>query len=149
MTYISGQWPTFHGPVILSYILKTFWWRNVLLKILILCDIKFDYKHILIYMVQWFCLICSILFDEQASFFGYWFSMLWATVFHDLAILNHLPISACSGYENISECNKVRNRPVVYSRREVGSSVYFGHISSFLHIMLEVKLQKMMYKMFE
>ena len=24
-----GQWPTFHGPVILSYVLKTFWWRNV------------------------------------------------------------------------------------------------------------------------
>ena len=31
-----GPWPTCHGPVILSYILKTFWWRNVVLKIL--CD---------------------------------------------------------------------------------------------------------------
>ena len=37
-----GQWPTFHGPVILKYILKTFWFRNVGLKILIQCDIKFD-----------------------------------------------------------------------------------------------------------
>ena len=37
-----GQWPTFHGPLILSYILKTFWWRNVVLKILIQCIIKFD-----------------------------------------------------------------------------------------------------------
>ena len=36
------QWPTFYGPVIPSYILKTFWWRNVVLKILIQCDIKFD-----------------------------------------------------------------------------------------------------------
>ena len=36
------QWPTFHDPVILSYILKTFWWRNVVLKILIHCNIKFD-----------------------------------------------------------------------------------------------------------
>ena len=30
-----GQWPTFHGPVILSYILKTIWWINFLLEILI------------------------------------------------------------------------------------------------------------------
>ena len=37
------QWPkcTFHGPVIPSYILKTFWRRNVVLKIMIRCDIKF------------------------------------------------------------------------------------------------------------
>ena len=28
-----GQWPTFHSPVILSYILKTIWWRNVVLKL--------------------------------------------------------------------------------------------------------------------
>ena len=31
--------------------------------------------------------------------------------------------------ENIFECSKVRNRPVVYSRREAGASMYFGHIS--------------------
>ena len=37
-----GQLPTLHGPVILSYILRTFWWRNVVLKILIQCDITFD-----------------------------------------------------------------------------------------------------------
>ena len=52
------------------YILKTFWWKNVGLKILIQCDIKFDLH--LYFVVQWFCLIFSILFDEQASFFGYW-----------------------------------------------------------------------------
>ena len=28
------------------------------------------------------------------------------------------------------ECIKVRNRPVVYSRRKAGASMYFGHISS-------------------
>ena len=33
-----GQWPTFHGPVILSYILKITWWINVVLEILIQCD---------------------------------------------------------------------------------------------------------------
>ena len=37
-----GQWPTFHGPVILSYILKTVWWMNVVLEILIDCDTNFD-----------------------------------------------------------------------------------------------------------
>ena len=30
-----GQWPTFHYPVILSYILKTVWWINVVLEVLI------------------------------------------------------------------------------------------------------------------
>ena len=81
-----GQWTTFHGPVILSYILKMFWWRNVALKIL--CDM------------------------------GHW------PVFHDLTILNHLPVSrlpiVVCWYENICEFSKVRNRPVVYSRHEVG-----------------------------
>ena len=93
-TIYVGQWPIFHGPVILpyvledylmdnviigildpcdakiyhikcmrvsdlhfmvqwlSYILKTFWWRNVVLKILIQCEIKFD-LHIYIYVGQW------------------------------------------------------------------------------------------------
>ena len=39
-----GQWPTFHGPVFLSYILKTTWWINVVLKILIQCDTNFERK---------------------------------------------------------------------------------------------------------
>ena len=39
-----GQWPTFHGPVILSYILKTNWWINVVLEILIQCDTNNDLK---------------------------------------------------------------------------------------------------------
>ena len=73
--------------------------EDVVLKILIHCDIKFDlqidiYVSDLYFMVQWFCLISSMLFDEQASFFGYWFRVIWAI---DLAILNHLPISAYSG----------------------------------------------------
>ena len=77
----------FHGPVMPSYILKTFCWRNVELKILIQCDIKFDlqiHMHVsdLYFVVQGFCLISSILFDEQASFFGYWFSVIWAIVMY-------------------------------------------------------------------
>ena len=62
---------------------KTFWWRNVVLKILIQCSIKYDlqiYMWVsnLYFVVQWFCFIYSVLFDEQASFFGYWFSAIWA-----------------------------------------------------------------------
>ena len=33
-----GHWPTLHGPVILCYILKTIWWVNIVLQILIQCD---------------------------------------------------------------------------------------------------------------
>ena len=39
-----GQWPTFHGPVILSYILKTIWWINVVPEILIQCDTNTEQK---------------------------------------------------------------------------------------------------------
>ena len=38
------QWPTFHGPVILSYILKTIWWINVVLEILIQYDTNIELK---------------------------------------------------------------------------------------------------------
>ena len=41
-----GQWPTFHGPVILSYILKTFWWRNAILKIWFSATLSLTYKYI-------------------------------------------------------------------------------------------------------
>ena len=46
-----GQWPTFHGPVILSYILKSIWWINGVLEILI----QWDAKHWpeTIYVGQW------------------------------------------------------------------------------------------------
>ena len=39
-----GHWPTFHGPVILSYILKTTWWINVVLEILIQSDTNIEQK---------------------------------------------------------------------------------------------------------
>ena len=35
-----GQWPIFHGPVILCCILKTIWWANVIIEILDPCDAK-------------------------------------------------------------------------------------------------------------
>ena len=54
-----GQWPTFHGPVILPYILKTIWWTNVITEILDPCDAKINHikcvwvsdQH---FVVQWF-----------------------------------------------------------------------------------------------
>ena len=100
------QWPIFHGPVILSYILKTFWWRNVALKTLIQCNIKFDlqgYKYILYRSVTYI-----LWYNDSALYFQHYLmnkphsldigsDMGHWTVFHDLAILNHLPISAYSG----------------------------------------------------
>ena len=35
-----GQWPIFHGPVILPYILRTSWWTVVIIGILVPCDAK-------------------------------------------------------------------------------------------------------------
>ena len=39
---IRSLWPYFHAPVILSYILKTISWINVILGILVLCDTTTD-----------------------------------------------------------------------------------------------------------
>ena len=47
-----GQWPTSHGPVILPYILKTIWWVNVVLEILIQCDTNIELK-LCRYVGQW------------------------------------------------------------------------------------------------
>ena len=53
-----GQWLMFHGPVILSYILKITWWINVVLQILIQCytTLNCNYKRDLpdiMYVGQW------------------------------------------------------------------------------------------------
>ena len=60
-----GQWPLFHGPVILCNILKTIRWSNVILGIMDQCDTKIDllkylWVNDLYFMVQWFCLIQCI-----------------------------------------------------------------------------------------
>ena len=85
-------------------------------------------------MVQW----SWILFDEQSSFFGYWFSVIWALTyiswFSDFLII--FLFCLYSWNENVCECSKVENMTVVYSRREVGASVNFGHISSFIGLSL-------------
>ena len=144
-TIYVGQWPVFHGPVILPYILETIWWTNIIIGILDPCDtkichIKCLWVSDLHFMVQWFCHISWRLFDGGMLYRRYWFSatlsltckyicrsvtcILWYSdsalyfqyylidkphsldigsdmghwpVFHDLAILNQLPISAFSG----------------------------------------------------
>ena len=45
-----GRWPTFHGPMILSYILKTTWWINVVLVILISVTQTLNWNY---YVDQW------------------------------------------------------------------------------------------------
>ena len=57
-----GHWPIFYGPAILLHILKTIWWRNVVLGIMDHCDSKIDlvkYMWVsdLYFMVHWFYLI--------------------------------------------------------------------------------------------
>ena len=55
-----GHWPIFYGPLILSYIFKTIWWRNIILGIMPMdqCDAKIDLiKYRSVYIGQWpiFC----------------------------------------------------------------------------------------------
>ena len=74
-----GQWPIFHGPVILPYILKTIWWTNVIIEILDPCDakiyqIKCMWVSDLHFMVQWFCLFWR-LFDGLMLYWRYWFNV--------------------------------------------------------------------------
>ena len=53
-----GQWPTIHGPVIMSYSLKITWWINVVLQILIQCYTTLNCNYIRdlpdkMYVGQW------------------------------------------------------------------------------------------------
>ena len=74
-----GQWPMFHSPVILSCILKTFWWTHVIIGILDPYDaknylIKCMWVSDLHFMVQWFCLICWRPYNGGIFYWRYWFS---------------------------------------------------------------------------
>ena len=75
-----GQWPIFHGPFILPYILKTIWWTNVIIGILDPCNakiyqIKCMWVSDLHFMVQWVCLISWRLFDGLLLYWRYWFNL--------------------------------------------------------------------------
>ena len=94
----------------LSYILKTFWWRNVVLKILLIqCDTNFDQKYIS--AGQWPTfrgkvilpyILNTIWWTSLILHAGYWFSVIWFIdlYFIDLAISNHVPIAVYSGFVN-------------------------------------------------
>ena len=45
-----GQWPIFHGTMILPYICKTIWWMKIILDIMDQCDTKIDHIK---YIGQW------------------------------------------------------------------------------------------------
>ena len=45
-----GVWPSFHGTAILSFILKTIWWINVVLVIFIQCDTNIE---LILFVGQW------------------------------------------------------------------------------------------------
>ena len=82
-----GQWPIFHGPVILPYILKTIWWAIVIIGILVPCDakiclIKCMWVSDLHFMVQWFCLVSWRLFDVWMFYWRYWFSVTQTLTFN-------------------------------------------------------------------
>ena len=75
-----GQWPIFHDPVTLPYILKTICWTYAIIGILVPCDakiylIKCMWVSDLHFMVQWFCLISWRLFDGLMLYWRYWFSV--------------------------------------------------------------------------
>ena len=63
-TMYVGQWPVFHE----SNLMKTIWWTNVIIWILVSCDaniypITFMSVSELYFMVQWFWLVSWRLFD--------------------------------------------------------------------------------------
>ena len=74
------QWPIFHGPVILFYILKIICYINAIIGTLVPCDAKIYLINCmwvseLHFMVQWFCLISWGLFDGLMMYWRYWFSV--------------------------------------------------------------------------
>ena len=70
-----SAWPIFHSPVILPYILKTFWCMKSLVGITSQYDQIFDLMINVglcdvYFMVQWFCIIFWKLFDVWTSYCG-------------------------------------------------------------------------------
>ena len=100
------------------HILKTIWWTNVLIWILVPCDakiylIKCMWVRDLHFMVQWFCLISWRLFDGLMLYWRYWLSVMqtltwnyyvgqWPT-FHSPVILSYLEdylLDKCHNWNN-------------------------------------------------
>ena len=89
-----GQWPIFHGSVVLPYILKTIWWTNAIIGILVPCDakiylIKYMWVSDLHFMVQWFGLISWRLFDGLML---YWRYSVWHKYWTETIYVGQWPI---------------------------------------------------------
>ena len=75
-------WLIFHGPMILSYVLKIIWYMSTILYGIMsqydpMFDLKINVGHCdLYFMVQWFCLISwRLMYEHHTS--GLWVSMIW------------------------------------------------------------------------
>ena len=99
-TIYVDQWPIFHGPVILPYILKTIRWTNVIIGLLDPCDAKiYQIKCIWVsdlhFMVWWFCLTSWRLLDRLMLYWRYWFMWhkhLVETIYVDQWLTFHGPV---------------------------------------------------------
>ena len=85
-TLYVGQWPIFHGPAILPYILKTIWWTNTIIGILDPCDAKINHIKCmwvsdLHFVVQWFWLTSWRRFDGGMLDWRFWFSVTLSLTF--------------------------------------------------------------------
>ena len=79
-TLYVEQWPIFHGPVILSYILKIVWWTDVIIGLSVPCGakiylIKCMWVSNLHFMTHNFVFYLDDLFDGWILYLGYWFSV--------------------------------------------------------------------------
>ena len=135
-----GQWPTFHSPVILSYILKTFGEGMLYWRYWFSATLSLTYKYICrsVIYILWY--------SDSASYIQYYLrnkphsldigsvwcgSLTCISWFRNFESFTYFCLWWFDKvwYENICECSKVRNRPSVYSKLE-DAPVYFGYISS-------------------
>ena len=134
--YVS-KWPTLRGPVILTYledILMEECWTECWFSM----TLSLTYKYICrsVTFILWY--------SYSALNFQYYLMNIWILVLiwvidmyfmikRFWIIYLFLPLVVCwSLVWKYLWMLQVRNRPVVYSRHEAGSSVYFGHISSYI-----------------
>ena len=101
-----GQWPIFYGPAILLHILKTIWWRNVVLGIMDQYDnsnielVKYTGVSDLYVMVYWFCLI-SLSYRLKFLYIKKWW---WPGVFVPLWVLALVCFKSLDGLESNLQC---------------------------------------------
>ena len=129
-----GQRPTFHGQVFCLMSWRLFGEGILYWRYWFSATLSLTYKYICrsVTYILWY--------SDSALYIQYYLmnkphsSVIWVTCissFSNFESFTHFCLQwfVEVWYENICECKKVRNRPVVYSRCKVGASMYFGHIS--------------------